>query len=139
MKIFFTYLDALLSFVFTFPRHQVEYFASLWSHLCQEQELIMNATFSDPPPFRVYVRTVNGAAMPDTVTVTWDATIADHAINELIERACLHGEPVAVVAQYKDSVYFTFDFADRSGERWDADEFLLKLGRVDWLRNPSLH
>lgn len=93
--------------------------------------------------YRVYVRTLDGG--PDggilrwTDTHTQDPKIADDAIQDLLTTDFFEDNPLILVALYRGSVYFTHEFSPFEDSNQAVPTLLARLGRVDWLRYPSIH
>lgn len=94
-------------------------------------------------PYRVYVRALEGT--PDssillwTETLTGDPTLADAAIQDLLGNDSLQDKAFVLIAQYRGSVYFTHEFAPLDDGGQVVPSLLARLGRIDWLRYPSIH
>jgi hypothetical protein len=105
--------------------------------------------------YRVYVRTLDGAAegaigyagagtvdgniLRWTETLTPDPDIADEAIQDLLATDCFQDNPFVLIAQYRGSVYFTHEFSALEDGSQVVPTLLARLGRIDWLRYPSVH
>jgi hypothetical protein len=93
--------------------------------------------------YRVYVRTLDGA--PDggvlhwTETLTPDPNIADEAIQELLGTDSFQDKPFVLIALYRGSLYFTHEFGLPDDGSQVVPALLARLGRIDWLRYPSIH
>jgi hypothetical protein len=93
--------------------------------------------------YRVYVRTLEGG--PDegilrwTDTRTQDPQVADDAIQDLLTTDSFQDNPFVLVALYRGSVYFTHEFGPFEDSNQAVPTLLARLGRVDWLRYPSIH
>ncbi|TQK11817.1 hypothetical protein [Herbaspirillum sp. SJZ107] len=93
--------------------------------------------------YRVYVRTLDGG--PDegilrwTDTRTQDPKVADEAIQDLLTTDCFQDNPFVLIALYRGSVYFTHEFDSFEDSNLPGPTLLARLGRVDWLRYPSIH
>jgi hypothetical protein len=89
--------------------------------------------------YRVYVRTFDGDVLVWTETVTPDPDIADEAIQELLTTDYFQGSPFVLIALYRGSVYFTHEFDAPEEGSEVVPQLLARLGRIDWLRFPSIH
>ena len=93
--------------------------------------------------YRVYVRTLEGG--PDegilrwTDTRTQDPKVADEAIQDLLTTDYFEDNPFVLIALYRGSVYFTHEFGPFEDSDQAMPTLLARLGRVDWLRYPSIH
>lgn len=93
--------------------------------------------------YRVYVRTLDGG--PDegilrwTDTRTQDPNVADEAIQDLLTSDYFQDNPFVLMALHRGSVYFTHEFSSLEDSNQAVPTLLARLGRVDWLRYPSIH
>jgi hypothetical protein len=86
----------------------------------------------------VYVRDPAGERLPWTETISADPAVADDAIRDLISRPYFHDEPFVLVALYRGSVYFTYEFKLDSAP-YEMPQLLSRIGRIDWLSFPTVH
>jgi hypothetical protein len=89
--------------------------------------------------YRVYVRTLDGDILLWTETATPDPNIADEAIQDLLTTDYFQGSPFVLIALYRGSVYFTHEFDLAEDGSQVVPQLLARLGRIDWLRFPSIH
>jgi hypothetical protein len=96
-----------------------------------------------PAAYRVYVRTLDGGLdegiLRWTDTHTQDPKVADDAIQDLLTTDCFQDNPFVLIALYRGSVYFTHEFDPFEDSNPAEPSLLTRLGRVDWLRYPSIH
>jgi hypothetical protein len=93
--------------------------------------------------YRVYVRTLDGAQADNillwTQTLTSDPKVADEAIQDLLTTGHFQGNHFVLIALYHGNVYFTHEFAPPEDDSQVVPTLLARLGRIDWLRYPSIH
>ena len=89
--------------------------------------------------YRVYVRTLDGDVLLWTETVTSDPNIADEAIQDLLTTDYFQGSPFVLIALYRGNMYFTHEFESFEDSNQVVPTLLARLGRIDWLRYPSVH
>lgn len=89
--------------------------------------------------YRVYVRTHVGDILLWTETATADPNVADEAIQDLLTTDYFEDSPFVLIAQYRGSVYFTHEFNPVDDGSHVVPQLLASLGRIDWLRYPSVH
>jgi len=89
--------------------------------------------------YRVYVRTVDGDELLWTETRTAEPGIADEAIQDLLTTGYFQDNPFVLIALYRGSVYFTHEFGPFEDAGQVVPSLLARLGRIDWLRYPSIH
>jgi hypothetical protein len=86
----------------------------------------------------VYVRDPSGERLPWSDTITADPAVADEAIRDLTSRPYFQDEPFVLVALYRGSVYFMYEFK-LSHASYEMPKLLRRLGRIDWLSFPTVH
>ena len=89
--------------------------------------------------YRVYVRTLDGDILPWTETATADPNMAEEAIQDLLAADYFQDHPFVLIALYRGSVYFTHEFGQPGDDSQVVPSLLARLGRIDWLRYPSVH
>jgi len=89
--------------------------------------------------YRVYVRTFDGDVLHWTETLTPDPNIADEAIQELLAADYFQDNPFVLIALYRGKLYFTHEFGALEDGSQVGPNLLSRLGRIDWLRYPSIH
>lgn len=89
--------------------------------------------------YRVYVRTLDGDVLLWTETRTADPAIADEAIQDLLTTDHFQDSPFVLIALYRGSLYFTHEFGAFEDGNQVVPSLLARLGRIDWLRYPSIH
>lgn len=89
--------------------------------------------------YRVYVRTQDGDLLHWTETVTPDPGVAEEAVQELLAADYFQDNPFVLIALYRGSVYFTHEFGPFEDLNQVVPSLLARLGRIDWLRYPSIH
>jgi len=89
--------------------------------------------------YRVYVRTLDGDILLWTETLATDPNMADEAIHDLLAADYFKDNPFVLIALYRGSVYFTHEFGPPEDGSQVVPALLARLGRIDWLRYPSVH
>ncbi|QJE01979.1 hypothetical protein HH212_19770 [Massilia forsythiae] len=89
--------------------------------------------------YRVYVRTVDGDILLWTETATADPDVADEAIRDLLTTEYFEGSPFVLIALYRGNLYFTHEYDTPDDGSHVVPQMLSNLGRIDWLRYPSVH
>lgn len=89
--------------------------------------------------YRVYVRTLDGDILLWTETATADPKVADEAIQDLLTTEYFQGSPFVLIALYRGNLYFTHEFGPFEDGNQVVPTLLARLGRIDWLRYPSVH